>query len=140
MDELISCGLIDDDVFAQTGVSTYIPQRYNYQQFLNREEFAKIMSKCDLVITHGGTGAIVGAVKQQKKVIAIPRLKKYGEHVDDHQLQLVHQFEEMKLICACYEIENLAEAIEIVRTHQYQQYISNTNTIIKSIDEFIQML
>ncbi|MFR2213953.1 MAG: glycosyltransferase [Ruminococcus sp.] len=30
------------------------------------------MGKADIVITHGGTGAIIGAVKKEKKVIAVP--------------------------------------------------------------------
>jgi len=34
-------------------------------------------------------GAIIGAIKKGKKVIAVPRLAKCGEHVDDHQVQLV---------------------------------------------------
>ena len=53
------------------------------------------MEKANIVITHGGTGAIIGAVKKGKKVIAVPRLAKYGEHVDDHQLQLIKQFDDL---------------------------------------------
>ena len=53
------------------------------------------MEKANIVITHGGTGAIIGAVKKGKKVIAVPRLAKYGEHVDDHQLQLIKKFDDL---------------------------------------------
>lgn len=92
----IICG---DDVFAQTGYSDYVPRNFSYNNFLDREEFSVEMGKADIVITHGGTGAIIGAVKKGKKVIAVPRRAKYGEHVDDHQLQLVGQFKELDLIC-----------------------------------------
>lgn len=78
-----------EDVFAQTGYSDYVPRNYSYNNFLDRDEFSVEMGKADIVITHGGTGAIIGAVKKGKKVIAVPRRAKYGEHVDDHQLQLI---------------------------------------------------
>lgn len=99
VDELVAAGKIKDEVFAQIGYSDYKPMNYKYEQFLDREKFSQVMDKAEIVITHGGTGAIIGAVKKGKKVIAVPRLAKYGEHVDNHQLQLVGQFKELNLIC-----------------------------------------
>lgn len=62
------------------------------------------------MITHGGTGAIIGAVKKGKKVIAVPRLVKYGEHVDNHQMQIIKQFSEMNLIYGVLDCDRLEEA------------------------------
>ena len=137
VDEQIADGKITDTVFAQIGASDYLPKNYKYKDFLDREEFANWQSKCDIVITHGGTGAIIGAVKKGKKVIAIPRRKKYGEHVDDHQKQLISQFRELNLICECRNCEDIWKAIEKVKRTEYESYESNTNRIIESIEEFI---
>ena len=46
--------------------------------YVNREKFSQIMDKAEIVITHGGTGAIIGAVKKGKKVIAVPRLARWN--------------------------------------------------------------
>ena len=127
----------DEEIFAQIGYSNYEPQNYEYKKFLDRDEFENVMDKADIVITHGGTGAIIGAVKKGKKVIAVPRLKKYGEHVDDHQLQLVGQFKELNLIYACDEGMELEKALKIVKINDYKTYESNTQTIIKSLEDFI---
>lgn len=67
MDELVASGEVGDEVFAQSGYSDYEPQHYRFQRFLDREEFDEMIGKSDVVITHGGTGAIIGAVKQGKK-------------------------------------------------------------------------
>ena len=96
------------------------------------------MEKADIVITHGGTGAIIGAVKKGKKVIAVPRLAKYGEHVDDHQLQLIKQFDELNLICSCQDTDKLEIALDTVRRTSYNSYKSNTFNIISSIEEYIK--
>ena len=129
-----------EDVFAQTGYSDYVPRNYRYNNFLDREEFSVEMGNADIVITHGGTGAIIGAVKKGKKVIAVPRRAKYGEHVDDHQLQLVGQFKELDLICECDDAEKIGEALENVKNTTYKSYVSNTKTIVESIEQYIKSL
>ena len=63
---------------------------------------------------------------------------KYGEHVDDHQLQLIEQFEKLNLICPCRKLENLRNALNIVKNTKYKKYISNTKIIIKNIEQFIE--
>ena len=98
IDELIEKKVITDKVFAQIGVSNYKPINYEYVDFMTQEEFIKKLEECNLLITHAGTGVIVNAVKKEKKVIATPRLAKYGEHVDDHQIQLIQQFDELNFI------------------------------------------
>lgn len=140
IDEMVAAKTITEEVFAQIGASTYLPKNYAYEKFLDREKFAETIDRCDIVITHGGTGVIIGAVKKNKKVIAVPRLAKYGEHVDDHQLQLLHQFDDLQIICACYDTEQLPEYYEKLDTMQFRPYVSNTQVIIDSIEEFLQTL
>lgn len=138
LDEQVASGKIRDEIFAQIGASDYKPQNYNYKDFLNRDEFAEWQEKAEIEITHGGTGAIIGAVKKGKKVVAVPRLKKYGEHVDDHQLQLVGQFKELDLIYECRDCNELWKAIEEVKKTEYKSYQSNTVRIIESIEKYIR--
>ena len=138
IDELVSEGKIKDKVFAQIGYSDYEPQNYELKKFLDREEFAEKIEEADVVITHGGTGAIIGAVKKGKKVIAVPRLAKYGEHVDNHQTQIIDQFKELNLIEECRNLEKLEYDIENAVGKKYNSYISNTDKIIDDIIGFIE--
>ncbi|WP_220188287.1 PssE/Cps14G family polysaccharide biosynthesis glycosyltransferase [Enterococcus faecium] len=142
IDDLIEKGVIIESTFAQIGYSdyNYKPLNYSYKAFLNRDEFTETMQKAEMVITHGGTGAIIGAVKKGKRVIAVPRLAKYGEHVDDHQLQLIRQFDEMNIIYPCYELENLEDAVKETRVRMFNKYVSNTETIINSIEVLIEKI
>ena len=138
VDGLIEKGVIADEVFAQVGYSDYKPKHFEYKQFLDREEFAAQEGKCDILITHGGTGAIIGAVKKGKKVIAVPRLAKYGEHVDNHQVQLIKQFKEQNLICGLEDATELETGLNYAKEHEFDIYQSNTKTIIESIEKFIE--
>ena len=138
VDDQVAEGRITDQIFAQIGASDYRPLNYKYKDFLNRDEFAAWTDKADIVITHGGTGAINGAVKKGKKVIAVPRLAKYGEHVDDHQLQLIGQFKELDLIYECLDCDEIWRAIETVQVTKYKSYQSNTSKIIASIEDYLE--
>lgn len=140
IDELIENGTITEPVFAQIGASDYIPKHYAFQPFLDRITHSEYMSRCDTVITHGGTGVIIGAVKKGKKVVAVPRLAKYGEHVDDHQLQLLEQFEDLNLICACDDVAQLGQALADVKEKQFATYVSNTEAVIQSVSAYLAQL
>lgn len=140
LDKLVEEKKISNDIFAQIGYSDYKPKNYEFKEFLDREQFAEIMERCEIVITHGGTGAIVGAVKREKKVIAVPRLAKFGEHVDDHQLQIIDQFTNMNFIVGVKETNEIYEALEQLKTIEFKKYISNTENIIKSIENYLSMV
>ena len=138
VDKLVEKKVIKDKVFAQIGVSDYKPKNYEYKDFLTQDEFSKKMDESNLIITHAGTGVIVNAVKKEKKVIAIPRLAKYGEHVDDHQIQLINEFKELNFIEPVYEINELENAIKNIDKKKFNKYISNTDVIIEDIEKFIE--
>ena len=137
IDLLIEKGVIKEDVLAQTGASDYKPKHFNYKDFMTQDEFRENMSKSNFVITHAGTGAIITALKFDKKVIAIPRLARFGEHVDDHQIQLIDEFKELNFIEPVYEIEELENAIKTIDSKKYNKYVSNTETIINDIKKYI---
>lgn len=138
VDKLIEKKKLKDEVYAQIGASDYKPKNYKYVDFMTQEEFESKMDEADMIITHAGTGVIVNAVKKEKKVIALPRLAKYGEHVDNHQIQLINEFKELNFIEPVYEVDELENAIKISKKKKYNKYISNTNTIIESIENFIE--
>lgn len=138
VDRLVAAGKITDEVFAQIGSSDYVPQHFSSRPFLDQEDFAARLDWADIVLTHGGTGVIINAVKRGKKVIAVPRLARYGEHVDDHQTELLQQFQELDLICRWDDCDTLDEAVALVKKTEYKPYRSNTQAIINSIEDYIR--
>lgn len=140
IDRLVETGRIKEPVFAQTGYTSYVPKNYKYKTFLEREEFSKYLHSCDLVVTHGGTGTIVKAIKLGKKVVGVPRLKEFSEHVDDHQLQLIWQFTSTKMIASCKDISTLGDVIEKARVTEFACFESNTASILDDIDQYLMKL
>lgn len=127
-----------EDVFAQTGFSNYVPRHYAYERFLDKAAFDRAMDRADVVISHGGTGAIITALRKGKKVIAVPRRAEYGEHVDDHQVRFIEQFGEMGLLRACAQCSELPQALADIRHAVFNEYRGGTAKIINSIEEYIE--
>lgn len=140
VDALVAQGGLPADVFAQRGAGSYVPQHFPSEAFLDTETFNRIMTRADIVITHGGTGAIIKAVKLGKKVIIVPRRAQYGEHVDDHQLQIMDMFAGLELALPCPDPQDLAGAVEKAQGMTFRPYQSNTMTIVNDIDQYLQEL
>lgn len=137
IEEQIKKGNIKEQVVVQAGYTKYQSKNMKIFDLLDREEFQNLISKCDLLITHGGVGSILTGLKNNKKVIVAPRLAKYGEHMNDHQIQIVNNFVKEGYILGYYEDEDLEEILKKVKRFKTKKYISNTNKIISIIEEFI---
>ena len=83
---------LDDEIIVQAGHTKYESKKMKIFDFIDYETMDEYLKKADLVITHGGTGSVVTPLKLGKKIIGCARLSKYGEHVDDHQTELVGIF------------------------------------------------
>ena len=128
---------ISDEIFAQIGHSTYLPNTYEFVRFLSDKEFKDRIFKADLIITHGGSAAITTSLKNNKKVIVVPRLKEFGEHVDDHQLEIVSKLKREGLIEMVLELKNLEDSIKNIEKIAFKRFKSNTKLFITSIENDI---
>lgn len=138
IDRLVQSNKIKpDEVFAQIGYSTYEPCFYPYKKFLDKEEFLEKMDVSEIVITHGGTGSIINGVKKEKRVIGIPRTVEHGEHVDNHQFEIVEQFANSNMIYGISDTSELGEAIEKVKNMKFRRYESNTDNIIDILEGYL---
>lgn len=94
VDELIETGMISEPVIAQIGYTSYTAKHFECFSMVPEEDFQKYVEESSAIITHSGSGALFSAIKKGKKIIAVARLKKYGEMVDDHQTELVKKLAE----------------------------------------------
>lgn len=98
--------------------------------FISLEDMEKYICESDLIISHGGVGTIFSAIKKGKKVIAVPRLSKYGEHINDHQIEICEELEkEGYIIYYKDDIDNIDELIKKARKMNFKDYSSCDNYI-----------
>lgn len=138
IDKEIENGNIKEKVVVQAGLTDYHSSNMEIFDLIPADEFDKYIEKSDLVITHGGAGSILTAIKKNKKVIAAARLSKYKEHTNDHQKQIVKEFSEQGYILELRDFNKLGKLIEKSKTFKPKKFESNTDNMIKLIENYIE--
>lgn len=140
IDDLINAKIISGkEVYAQIGHSLYRPENYESVQFMNLKEYEVKQRESDIIICHAGTGIITQALRANKKLIVVPRQKRFKEHVDDHQLETSKFFASNGYTLECLEIEHLEKAILESAEFVPKEYQSNRDQLIDSINEIISL-
>ncbi len=142
LDLLYEEGILRDSMFAQIGTSTYKPKHYQYKYFIPPDEFSESVKKADIVVAHGASGSIMMALNAGKKVIVVTRLEKYGEHINDHQIQLNRAFAENKhVLMADLELTDLGECFRKIYKGTFNMVPwknDNPMAIVNMIDCYIE--
>lgn len=138
LDELVADGTVKDKIVAQIAQSEYEPKNYEWYRFLDRDLFKQYQQDADLIISHGGTGALIGALKMGKQVIAVPRLAEYGEHIDDHQTQVTGALMREGYLREVLDIDILGETIKLCYDLPINKKYNKPSNIIPIIEKQIQ--
>ena len=127
-----------EKIVVQAGWSAdYKSDKMEIFDFISYDEMEKYIDEASLIITHGGTGSIVMPLQHNKKVIAAPRLEKYGEHVNDHQTEIVNVFSDEGHILAFNDGDDLQEIYDKSKKFKPVPYKSNTEQFVKELDKEI---
>ena len=136
--KLIDKKVIKEKVVVQAGCSNdFKSKEMEIFDLIPMDEFDKLISECDILITHGGVGSIITGLKNNKKVIAAARLKKYGEHTNDHQLQIIENFAKEGYILSLNKFDELESILKNIKKFKPKAYKSNTSKFIKIIEKEI---
>ncbi|MFQ6792518.1 PssE/Cps14G family polysaccharide biosynthesis glycosyltransferase [Thomasclavelia sp.] len=128
------------DVYVQLGYTKGEYDKIHSQEYYSEAELLHQIEIADLIITHAGVGAIVSALKLKKRTIVVPRLGKYKEQNNDHQVQIMERFEKQNYIISCHDLSKLDELVENAYTFTPKEYKSEKQGIIDEITNFINNL
>lgn len=137
VENLIAQGVINQDVAAQIGEST---AKFNGMESFTScpfEELNTRMNNADVVICHGGSGSILGALKAGAHVVAMARLHKFGEHYDDHQKDITKAFADMNLISVAQDENDIARAIDEAKSRPRRTVNIDPSEYLVAIRNFI---
>jgi UDP-N-acetylglucosamine transferase subunit ALG13 len=137
LDKLLRAGVVHDEVIVQNGHTEFQSPNMKFIPFLALEPLLDLYRKADLIITQGGTGSIIKGLKMNKKMIALARLAKYGEAVDDHQVELIEEFAEAGYLISWNDGDDLAELISRAETFEPAVYSSSNKEIVNYLIDYI---
>ena len=142
IDNLIKKGVIKEKVIVQAGYTEYktINKQMKILKLMPLDELEDLIEQADLIITHGGVGSITMSLKRGKKVIAVPRLHEYHEHVNNHQKEIVQTYDEKGYIVGVQDVKELQEALSKIKNFEPKKYQTNNQKMLKIIEDFIDKI
>ena len=135
--ENIDNKVIEDEVVVQAGFTKFDSKDMKIFDFIDKEKLFELIDKADLIITHGGVGSIIASLKKGKKVIVVPRQKKYGEHVNNHQLQIAKKFEQDGYVKYALDLNKLGNIILEMKDFKPKKFENNKSKVVSIVENFI---
>ena len=101
----------NEEVVMQIGATSYEPRAARWFRFVSQQEIDELCREARVIVSHAGAGSIISALQYGKPLIVMPRLHRYGEHMDDHQTELATALARTGSILVAYETKDLAGAL-----------------------------
>ena len=140
VDEMVDGGLITEEVTAQIGVGDYEPRHMHFDRFIDDSHYDARMRGAHMLIGHAGSGTISLAVKNCKPLLVMPRLKRYHEHVNDHQVATARKFEELHHVLAVDDAADLPRRFAELHNFVPARRVARTDELAGRIGEFLRSI
>lgn len=137
IDALIKSKSITEDVVVQSGHTGFTSPRFKDVGFVPMDELERLINKATIIISHAGTGSLVSSVKSNAKVIAVPRYRSLGEHIDDHQLDITREFVSLGYVLPFYLGDDLGLVLKCSRRFKKNEYKSGKKLILDFLKKYI---
>ena len=112
----------NNEIIVQAGHSQYSSDKMEIFDFISPEKLKILYEKAAYIITHAGAGSMFQAIKSKKKTLAFPRLQKYDEHVDDHQLQLAEKLQKMGYLMVFHDGDEMISVFNRMKEFEEKIY------------------
>lgn len=127
-----------EEAVIQYGYSKYIPIHAQGEKAFSFDVIRKLMLQADVVITHGGSGSIMLALSVGKKPVVAPRYRHLGEHVDNHQAEIVAELALRNLVVPLLEGDDLREAVGLAGKASVEQGSPKKRRILSILGDFLE--
>lgn len=132
--------VIKEEVIVQAGYTKFDSKKMKIFDLIPNEDLQKYQKEANFIITHGGVASIMECLRKGKKIIAAARLKKYKENDNDHQLQIVEEFAKEGYILELKDFYELDKLIKKIEDFKPKKVVSNTNNMVKLIEDYIDSI
>jgi beta-1,4-N-acetylglucosaminyltransferase len=101
----------DEELVVQYGPSAVRCDRAVEFEYLSFDEVVGYIKEARAVVMHAGVGSVMIALANGKRPIVMARRREFGEHVDDHQVELARRLESNGLVNLVEDLQELKAAL-----------------------------
>ena len=101
------------DLVVQHGHSPAPIHAAETADFLSFEQLLEQIRRADAVVTHAGVGSILTCLRLGRTPLVVPRQSRFGEHVDDHQVELTEALAGDGKVVPVWDVGDLPDLIDV---------------------------
>jgi len=132
MDEI--AGTSGEEVVMQIGHTSFRPQNAKWFGFTTESDIKEWCKKARVVVTQPAM-SILDAQEQGVPVVVVPRLKKYNEVIDDHQLDFARHLEKEGKVIAVYDVDKLDAVLQ--KPDLKPQELAKDSRLVNALKKYI---
>lgn len=140
VDKAVAEGLLEEDLIAQVGRGGARRRNIKCVEVLEKDEFDKYVNNASCLVSHAGMGSIIVALSHNKPLLVMPRRKKYGEAVNDHQVAIAKRLEELGHVLAAYNEKDLPNKIKELKTFIPKPRKAEPEKVAAKIAEYLDSI
>ena len=140
LNALVEKGVFKPEEIVMQSSIYEIEPKFTHYELIPASQFEELIEKAELVITHSGVNSIISCMKRMKPLVIVPRLKQYGEHVDNHQVEIAQLMKQKFDVIVVEDMKDLEGAIKEAKNHVYKQWVSHNSELVRAIKDIVDKL
>lgn len=134
---LVKQGLYKPEEIVMQSALYPIKPEFTAFKLIPNEDFNRYMEEAEVIVTHSGVNSIISCMIKGKPLVVCPRLHEFGEHVDNHQMEIARLMHDKYDVLVCTDMKDLQSLIEESKMHRYEPWISHKAELLKAIQDLI---
>ena len=140
VDQAAGINGFDEQIVAQIGDTSYCPENFEAAPSVEKAVFDQHFAEADSIISHAGMGTITMALDHRKPLLVMPRLRKYGEVVNNHQLAIAQKFEQLGYLLVANGAEDVPIKMKQLNSFIPQERQPCADIVAARISTFLNKL
>ena len=131
----IEYGILREEVVVQAGSCTVTPTGAEVHAILPEDRFQQLVQSARIVISHCGEGSYLLLSQLRVPFILVPRSARFGEHVDDHQVEMATALEDLGCAIARSPIELISHLTRPILPTAIPSISNSANRICQMLQQ-----
>jgi len=127
----------DEQMVVQHGPSQIQPAGASCVPYLSFDELADLVRQSRVFVTHAGVGSIMMSLSVGRRPVVVPRLERFREAVDDHQVGLGRRLERSELVTLVEDADALGTALAAA-DHAAEMAVRGT-ALSRDLGEYLRL-
>ena len=140
VDEMVAQKLITETMVAQIGDGKYEPRHMTFDRYLAKPDYDQRLAEATMLIAHAGAGTIALALQHRKPLRVVPRLGKFKEHVNDHQVVTARKYGELGHVLVASEMSEIPAQLAALKHFRPRSREVRPQELARRIGVFLETL